>query len=78
MYTVATFQQPDIQTLIWQSVSRLDKYQQIKLLEFINSLYFNQKQNKLLKYAGYIAKEELALMKNAINECEKIDNSEWN
>ena len=74
-----TYQQQDIQMLIWQSVSRLDKNQQLKLLDFINSLYFNVKQetNILLKYAGCIHRNDLELMKTAITDCEKIDYNEW-
>jgi hypothetical protein len=77
--TYNTYQNHDIQMLIWKSISQLDKYQQIKLLEFINSLFLNVKQetNKLLKYEGCIAKDELELMKTAISDCEKIDNNEW-
>lgn len=68
-----------MQNLIWQSISQLDKYQQIKVLEFINSLFLNVKQetNKLLKYAGYFSKDELELMSAAITDCEKIDENEW-
>ena len=74
-----TYQQQDIQMLIWKSISRLDKYQQLKLLDFVNSLFFNVKQetNALLKYAGCIPKSELELMKTAITDCEKIDYNEW-
>jgi hypothetical protein len=77
--TYTTNKQQDLQLLIWQSISQLDKYQQIKLLEFINSLFLNVKQetNKLLKYEGCISKEELKLMKSAIADCEKIDHNEW-
>jgi hypothetical protein len=73
--TYETYQNQDIQILIWKSISQLDKNQQIKLLEFINSLFLNIKQetNKLLKYAGYIEKNDLELMKTAISDCEKID-----
>ena len=74
-----TYQHQDIQMLIWQSVSRLDKHQQLKLLDFINSLYLNIKKetNTLLKYAGCIPKSELELIKTAITDCEKIDYNEW-
>jgi len=74
-----TYQQQEIQNLIWKSVSQLDKYQQIKLLEFINSLFFNQKKekNKLLNYAGCITKEDLKLVKIAIKDCENLDENEW-
>jgi len=76
--TYISNQQQDLQMLIWQSVSKLDKYQQIKLLEFINSLSLNVNEtNKLLKYVGCISKDELKLMKSAIADCEKIDHNEW-
>ena len=76
---INTYRQQNIQSLIWQSVDRLDKFQQIKLLEFINSMVLNVKQetNALLKYAGCIPKTELELMKTAITDCEKIDHNEW-
>ena len=79
MCTISKAQQQDMSSIIWQSISRLDRYQQIKLLEFINSLLYKveKKTNKLLKYAGCIAKNELALMKTAITDCEKVDNNEW-
>ncbi|MBI4649266.1 MAG: hypothetical protein HY738_22385 [Bacteroidia bacterium] len=79
MYTTSKDQQQDLSAMIWQSITRLDRYQQMKLLEFINSLFYNveKKANKLLKYAGCITKEELVLMKTAITDCEKIDNNEW-
>ena len=69
----------NLQNLISQSISKLNKYQQIKLLEFINSLFLNTKEdtNKLLKYSGFIEKTELELMKKAILDCEKIDYNEW-
>lgn len=79
MYTISKYQQQDLSAIIRQSISRLDRYQQMKLLEFINSLFYNveKKTNKLLKYAGCIAKDELILMKTAITDCEKTDNNEW-
>lgn len=69
----------DLNLLIKQSILRLDKYQQIKLLEFINSLNVNkvQKPNILLKYEGCIEESELDLMRSAIEDCEKIDEDEW-
>ena len=72
-----SYQKQDIQMLIWESISQLDKHQQIKLLEFINSLFLNVNPNKLLKYAGCIEKSDLELMKTAISDCEKIDHNEW-
>lgn len=76
---INTYQHQDTKTLIWQSVARLDKFQQIKLLEFINSMFIDVKQetNALLKYAGCISESELRLMRTAIKDCEKIDHNEW-
>jgi hypothetical protein len=59
---------------IEQSLGQLSPYQQIKLLEFIESM-ISVKRNKgdLLKFAGAIEKSELDLMQAAIEEgCEKI------
>jgi hypothetical protein len=64
---------------IEQSLGQLSPYQQIKLLEFVESM-ITAKTNKgdLLKFAGAIEKSELDLMQAAIEEgCEKIDNHEW-
>ncbi|PID89519.1 MAG: hypothetical protein CSB01_01695 [Bacteroidia bacterium] len=76
--SINTYQQQNIKDLIWQSVARLDRYQQIKLLEFINSMIIDVKQetNALLKYAGCIPENELELIKTAITDCEKIDHNE--
>lgn len=64
---------------IEQSLGQLSPYQQIKLLEFVESM-ITAKSNKgdLLKFAGAIEKSELDMMQAAIEEgCEKIDNHEW-
>jgi hypothetical protein len=64
---------------IEQSLGQLSPYQQIKLLEFVESM-ITAKTNKgdLLKFAGTIEKSELDVMQTAIEEgCEKIDNHEW-
>ena len=62
-----------------QSLGQLSPFQQIKLLEFVESM-ISAKTNKgdLLKFAGAIEKSELDLMQAAIEEgCEKIDSNEW-
>ncbi len=76
---INTYQQQNIKALIWQSIVRLDTFQQIKLLEFINAMAGDTKQGDdvLLKYAGCIPKSELETMKTAITDCEKIDHNEW-
>mgnify|MGYP006302040311 FL=1 len=77
--TYSDYSHKDIQEIISESIARLDKYQQIKLLEFIDSIFINKntKPDSITKYAGCIAKDELKLMKTAIKDCEKIDNNEW-
>ena len=64
---------------IQKTISQLDKFQQIKLLEFINSMIHDYKHPaaKLLKYAGSIETKEIKLIANGIKDCEKIDGNEW-
>ena len=73
-------QTQEISKNIEQSLGQLNPYQQMKLLEFIESMTSYKKKGKrdLLKFAGAIEQSELKLMKDAIAEgCEKIDNDEW-
>lgn len=70
----------DINSLIMQSLSKLDKFQQLKLFDFITSLVGKKdiSPEKLLRYAGTIDKEDIKLIKTAIEDgCEKIDINEW-
>jgi len=62
-----------------QSLGQLSPYQQIKLLEFVESMISAKKNTgDLLEFAGAIEKSELDLMEAAIEEgCEKIDSHEW-
>jgi len=65
---------------IEQSLGQLSPYQQIKLLEFLESMISGAKREKrnLLRFAGSIDQTDLALMQQAIvNGCEKIDDNEW-
>ena len=61
----------DIQLQIWNSVNKLDYNQQLKLLDFINSLFpkVDNKNSELLKFAGIIDKDELELIKDSIKDC---------
>jgi hypothetical protein len=73
-------QTQEISKNIEQSLGQLNPYQQMKLLEFIESMTSDKKKGKrnLLKFAGAIEQSELQLMKDAIAEgCEKIDDNEW-
>lgn len=72
--TLRKMQIRELSKSIEQSLGQLSPYQQIKLLEFIESM-ISVKRNKgdLLKFAGAIEKSELDLMQAAIEEgCEKI------
>jgi len=74
-----TFSNSDLQFQIWNSVNELNYNQQLKLLDFINSLFLKpeNKNSHLLKYAGIIDKDELETMKISIKDCEKVDLNEW-
>ena len=71
---------PNINDLIVQSLLKLNYSQQIRLIEFINSLtnnYINKPKN-LLKFAGSIEKGDLAIIQRTIeNDCERINYNEW-
>jgi hypothetical protein len=67
---------------IFDSISRLNAFQQKKLIHFIDSLLQTAKKksdkNPLLKFAGSISKSDLILMERAIEDgCENIDVNEW-
>lgn len=74
-----TYSNSDLQFQIWNSVNELNYNQQLKLLDFINSLFLKSESKKieLFKYAGIIDKEDLEKMKNSIKDCENIDLNEW-
>jgi hypothetical protein len=74
-----TYSNSDLQFQIWNSVNELNYNQQLKLLDFINSLFLKteHKNNDIIKFAGIIEKDELETMKISIKDCEKIDLNEW-
>lgn len=71
----------EIQESILSSIKRLTLDQQIKLLNFINSMIETREEvsnkNNLLKFVGVFEKEDLKEMEDAIEDCEKIDEDEW-
>lgn len=70
----------ELQDFITRSISQLSLPQQLKLLDFINSLVVIKKEGKpegLLKFAGAFGKEDLAEMTKALDDCEQIDEDEW-
>lgn len=74
-----TYGNSELQFQIWNSVNQLNYNQQLKLLDFINSLILKpeNKNSGLLKFAGIIDKDELETMKISIKDCEKVDLNEW-
>ncbi len=70
----------EIQESLAQSISQLTLSQQLKLLDFIKSIQIKKQKKKpddLLKFAGAFDQEALKEMKNAIKDCEQIDDNEW-
>lgn len=71
----------EVQESILSSIKRLTLVQQIKLLDFINSMIETRQEvsnkNNLLKFVGVFEKEDLKEMEEAIEDCEKIDEDEW-
>jgi hypothetical protein len=70
----------ELNNIIVQSIIKLNHFQQIKLLEFINAMTgkSESKTIDLKKFAGCIDKADLQLMKQAITQdCGKIDFNEW-
>ena len=71
----------EIQDSILSAIKRLTLVQQVKLLDFINSLIEGSQEssnkNSLLKFVGVFDKEDLKEMEDAIEDCEKIDEDEW-
>lgn len=71
-----------IKTELLEELRKLDEPKQQKLLEFARSLRTKLPPGvpgkELLKFAGTISKEDLKLMKEAIEEgCEQVYPSEW-
>jgi hypothetical protein len=73
-------QSSELNNVIIRSITKLNHFQQIKLLEFINAMSGKSKAKAsvLQKFAGCIEKSDLQLMKDAIaRDCEKVDYNEW-
>lgn len=75
----SSYDQQDLQNLINKNAAELDKSQQLKLLDYIKFLLEdkNHTGEELVKYAGKIPQEDLALVQKAIEDCNKIDKDEW-
>ena len=69
-----------LQTAIAEAIQQLTTAQQVKLLDFIQALLQSKEERspqKLLKFAGTIDSTSLREMKEAIKDCEQIDQNEW-
>ena len=69
-----------LQTAIAEAIQQLTTAQQVKLLDFIQALLQSKEEpspQKLLKFAGTIDSTSLREMKEAIKDCEQIDQNEW-
>lgn len=70
----------EIQQSILQALGRMSLGQQIKLLEFINSISGPAKPEKtqnILQFAGIFDATDTAEFEAALQDCEQIDHNEW-
>ena len=70
----------ELQESIIRSIQQLTLVQQLRLLDFINSLLTIKREGEskgLLKFVGAFEKEDLREMEKAIEDCEQIDEDEW-
>lgn len=70
----------EIQNSIILAIHQMSEVQQLKLLEFIQSIITKpqpEPTNPFLQFAGYFPSETLNKMSLAIKDCEKIDQDEW-
>jgi len=71
---------PEINDILINSISKLNFAQQLKLVDFINSISDKKVLSPkiLIKYAGSIDKNDIILIQSSIDEgCEGIDANEW-
>ena len=70
----------ELQESIIRSIQQLTFIQQLKLLDFINSMLKIKREGEpkgLLKFVGVFEKEDIQEMEKAIEDCEQIDEDEW-
>jgi hypothetical protein len=68
-----------IQQQISDVIEQLSPEQQAKVLDFAKQFQRPKgvPAHTLLKHAGKISPEDLALMEEAIEDCERIDERDW-
>ncbi len=70
----------EIQQSIINAMSRMSLVQQIKLLEFINSMLSTpvaKKHKGILKYSGVFDDATTQEFEASLKDCEQIDQNEW-
>ena len=70
----------EIQQSIIKAMSRMSLVQQIKLLEFVNSMLSAsvvKKSGGILKYSGVFDDATVLEFEAAMKDCEQIDENEW-
>jgi hypothetical protein len=70
----------ELQESIIRSIRQLILIQQLRLLDFINSMLKIKREGEpegLLKFVGAFEKEDLQEMEQAQEDCEQIDEDEW-
>jgi hypothetical protein len=70
----------EIQNSIIQSINQLSLQQQMKLLDFIESILVKKEvtgSENLLQFAGFFEKKDLNEMESALEDCSQIDEDEW-
>jgi len=70
----------ELQNSILNVIKQLSYTQQVKLLEFVQTLVKkneSEKKHDILKFAGAFEEQDLKEFKKAIKDCEQIDKNEW-
>jgi hypothetical protein len=70
----------EIQQSIIKAMSRMSLVQQIKLLEFVNSMLtapVAKKPKGILKYSGVFDNATAQEFEASMKDCEQIDQNEW-
>ena len=70
----------ELKETLLRSIQQLTLIQQLRLLEFIDSLLGLKKGGEpkgFLKFVGAIPSHDLKEMESAIKDCEQIDEDEW-
>jgi hypothetical protein len=70
----------EIQQSIIKAVNRMSLVQQIRLLEFVNSMLLKpapEKSKNILKFSGIFDDATAREFELSMKDCQKIDHDEW-